>query len=173
MLVSFLTACICIRGFAIRGHEKLAHYGISVPALRHVVSAVIVGAPASIATALVLSRVPEPGPLAGLSLAPWLVVLYFVVGAPIQEEVIFRGLLQTTLATRMAPPTTPGPMYGVAASLLVALLFGGIHWVVGPYTAAAAFILGAVAGELRRRSGSLIPAIICHAFFNLGAIIWT
>jgi membrane protease YdiL (CAAX protease family) len=64
-------------------------------------------------------------------------------------------------------------MYGVVASLLVALLFGGIHLVVGPYTAAAAFILGAIAGEFRRRSGSLIPAIICHAFFNLGGIIWT
>jgi hypothetical protein len=101
-----------------------------------------------------------------------LVALYFVVGAPIQEEVIFRGLLQTTLAINAASPTAPSPKYGVAASFLVALLFGCIHLVVGRYTAAAAFLLGAIAGELRRRSGSLIPAVICHAFFNLAGIIW-
>jgi membrane protease YdiL (CAAX protease family) len=122
---------------------------------------------ACVVTALLLSGVHEPGPLAGLSLAPWLVVLYFIVGAPIQEEAIFRGLLQTTLATGAALPTAPIPKYGVVASLLVALLFGRIHLVVGRYTALAAFILGAIAGEFRRRSGSLVPAIICHAFFNL------
>jgi membrane protease YdiL (CAAX protease family) len=42
----------------------------------------------------------------------------------------------------------------------------------GRYTAAAAFLLGAMAGELRRRSGSLVPAVICHAFFNLAGIVW-
>jgi membrane protease YdiL (CAAX protease family) len=173
MFFTFVTACFCIGGLASRRHEAVAQYGINVPAVRHVVSAVIVSAPISIVTALLLSRVHEPGPLAGLSLAPWLVVLYFVVGAPVQEELIFRGLLQTTLATRMAPLTAPSSMYGVVASLLVALLFGSIHLVVGPYTAVAAFILGAIAGEFRRRSGSLIPAIICHAFFNLAGIIFT
>jgi membrane protease YdiL (CAAX protease family) len=173
MFFTFVTACLFIRGLASRRHEEVAQYGINVPAVRHVVSAVIVSGPISIVTALLLSRVHESGPLAGLSLAPWLVVLYFVVGAPVQEELIFRGLLQTTLATRIALPTESSRMYGVVASLLVALLFGGIHLVVGPYTAAAAFILGAIAGEFRRASGSLVPAIVCHSFFNLGAIIWT
>jgi membrane protease YdiL (CAAX protease family) len=64
-------------------------------------------------------------------------------------------------------------MSEVAASFLIALLFGCIHLVVGPYTAAAAFLLGAIAGEFRRRSGSLIPSIICHVFFNLGGILWS
>jgi len=173
MFVSFLTACLCIRGLAGRRHEKLTQYGITVPALRHTVSAVIVSAPVSIATALLLSRVHESGPLAGLSLAPWLLVLYFVVGASVQEELIFRGLFQTTLATRLSPSTAPDPIYGVAASLLVALLFGCIHLVVGPCTAAAALVLGTIAGEFRRRSGSLLPPITCHALFNLGGIIWT
>jgi membrane protease YdiL (CAAX protease family) len=172
MFFTFVTACLFIRGLASRRHEAVAQYGINVPAVRHIVSAVIVSVPISIVTALLLSRVHESGPLAGLSLAPWLVVLYFVVGAPVQEELIFRGLLQTTLATRIAPLTAPSSMYGVVALLLVALLFGSIHLVVGPYTAVAAFILGAIAGEFRRRSGSLIPAIICHAFFNLAGIIF-
>lgn len=104
MFFTFVIAWACIRVLAIRRHEDVAQYGIEVPAVRHVVWAVIVSAPISIVTALLLSRVREPGPLAGLSLAPWLVVLYFVVGAPVQEELIFRGLLQTTLdLTRTAP----------------------------------------------------------------------
>ena len=94
------------------------------------------------------------------------------MGAPIQEEVIFRGLLQTTLATGVTPATAPSSKYGVVASFLVALLFGSIHLVVGRYTAMAAFVLGVIAGEFRRRSGSLVPAMVCHAFFNLGSIVW-
>jgi membrane protease YdiL (CAAX protease family) len=41
-------------------------------------------------------------------------------------------------------------------------------------TAAAAFVLGLLSGELRRRSGSLLPAILVHAVFNaLAAILLT
>lgn len=172
MLSTFLTACLLIRLLASRGQERVADYGFRLASLRHVVSAVIVSVPISIIIALLLGRAHEPGPLAGLELSPSLIALYFAVGAPVQEEVIFRGLLQTTLANRVTRPPSPGVAPEVAASLLVALLFGAVHMVVGPYTAAAAFLLGAIAGELRRRSGSLIPAVICHTFFNLGAILW-
>ena len=172
MLLTLVTAGALLGFVASRKPDGLARYGISAPTLRQLGAAIIVSAPVAIVTALLLTHAHERGPLAGLSLAPWLVVLYFVVGAPIQEEVIFRGLLQTTLATSAAPPAAPSPKYGVAASFLVALLFGCIHLVVGRYTAVAAFVLGAIAGEFRRRSGSLVPAIICHAFFNLGGIIW-
>jgi CAAX prenyl protease-like protein len=81
--------------------------------------------------------------------------LYFVVGAAIQEEMIFRGLLQTTLARRF--PATLS-FFGTSlsyAAIVVALLFGLIHLEVNPITAAAAFVLGLLSGELRLRSGSL------------------
>ena len=140
-----------------------------MPDIRHRVS---VSAPISIMVALLLGNAHEPGPLAGLQLSPWLVVLCFVVGAPVQEEVIFRGLLQTTLAHPGTLAAAPRVTSAVAASPWVAVLFGAVHLVVGPYTAVAAFVLGVMAGEFRRRSGSLIPAVICHAFFNLGGILW-
>ena len=170
MFLTLATAGAGIRLLASRTPGGLVRYGFNVPPLRY--AAAIISAPVAIVVALLLARAHEAGPLAGLSLAPWLVVLYFVVAAPIQEEVIFRGLLQTTLAVTAAPPTARSPKYDVAASFLVALLFGGIHLAVGRYTAAAAFLLGAIAGELRRRSGSLVPALICHAFFNLAGIVW-
>jgi len=50
-------------------------------------------------------------------------------------------------------------------------LFGLIHLEVNPITAAAAFVLGLLSGELRHRSGSLLPAILVHAVFNAFAAI--
>ena len=57
------------------------------------------------------------------------------------------------------------------AAIIVALLFGLIHLEVNPITAAAAFVLGLLSGELRHRSGSLLPAILVHAVFNAFAAI--
>jgi Type II CAAX prenyl endopeptidase Rce1-like len=59
------------------------------------------------------------------------------------------------------------------ASLAVAVLFGVVHIPVGLFTAVIAFVLGVLAGELRERSGSLIPAIIVHSLFNLCSLFWS
>jgi membrane protease YdiL (CAAX protease family) len=87
---------------------------------------------------------------------------FFLVAAPIQEEFVFRGLLQTALA-RGTAETGWGVHYPVIA---VALLFGAVHMAVGPVTAVCAAGLGLIAGELRRSSGSLLPAILVHSLFN-------
>ncbi|MGB7584289.1 MAG: CPBP family intramembrane glutamic endopeptidase [Terriglobales bacterium] len=97
--------------------------------------------------------------------------LYFGVGASVQEEVIFRGLLQSFLEQRWATlfvlraPLSP-------AVLFTAMLFGIIHMGSGPIVIVAAFVLGLVGGELRRRSGSLIPAMIVHVLFNVPDLLW-
>jgi membrane protease YdiL (CAAX protease family) len=172
MILTFLVAGALMSVMARRAPGGLTQFGVCLPTPRYIGTAIVISTPLAIIAALLLSRAHEPGPLAGISLAPWQAILYFVVGAAIQEETIFRGLLQTTLAGGAAPRTAPTPAYGVAASAAVALLFGAIHLVVGRYTAVAALVLGVVAGEFRRRSGSLVPAIICHASFNLAGFIW-
>ncbi len=94
-----------------------------------------------------------------------------MLGAAIQEEIIFRGLLQTDLARRFAERL---PLLGHSLSwpaIIVAFVFGLLHLVVNPITAVAAFVLGLLAGELRDRSGSLVPAIVVHSLFNLFAFI--
>jgi hypothetical protein len=99
-------------------------------------------------------------------------LLYFIVGAPVQEEVIFRGLLQTTLEQRfVASFQFLGKSLSVAVTI-IAVLFGLIHVGIGVATAIAAFVLGLLAGELRRRSSSLLPAIVLHAIFNASSAIW-
>ncbi|HET6331433.1 MAG TPA: CPBP family intramembrane glutamic endopeptidase [Holophagaceae bacterium] len=172
MMVSFTITCVLI-GLAIhRGWLSAVDFGLRWPARRCLAYSLIFAVPLSAFTAWALSHAREPGPLGGLNLTPALVYLYFAVGAPIQEEVIFRGLLQSTLARSLESFPKWAAASGIAASLAIAALFGLIHLEVGPFTALAALVLGVFAGELRRRSGSLLPAIVCHSIFNLGGILW-
>lgn len=112
------------------------------------------------------------GPLAGLSLPWWKAVLYFVLGAPLQEEIIFRGLIQGGVARTAPGDLAVGTIRISNATLIVATLFAAVHLEVAVFTAVAAFVLGVIAGELRKRSGSLIPAVIVHILFNAGSFFW-
>ena len=172
MVISFAIACL-LTGFAVRrGWLVAADFGLRWPARSYLLHSMLLAIPLSALTAWALSHAHEPGPLGGLSLAPWLLYLCFAIGAPIQEEMIFRGLLQSTLARSLACAPRVAGISGTLASLTIAALFGAIHLVVGPWTALAALVLGVLAGELRRRSGSLLPAIVCHSIFNLGGMLW-
>ena len=164
-------ASILIGAIAIAFRIPLRTFGFRLPATRYLIYALALATPISALAALALSHIKEPGPLAGLQLGPSLVMLYFIVGAPVQEELIFRGLLQTTLARNLQSVARSAATPGIASSLAVATLFALVHLVVGPVTALGAFCLGLLAGELRRRSGSLLPAIVCHAIFNAGGVL--
>lgn len=135
---------------------------------KYTVVALIVGLPFALVVAWCISHVHESGPPAGLSISIGLSVLYFGIAAPIQEEVIFRGLLQSMLTNSLALREASAH----AAPFIVAILFGAVHLVVGPVTAVCALVLGVITGELRLRSGSLLPAVIVHALFNLCGMFW-
>jgi membrane protease YdiL (CAAX protease family) len=98
--------------------------------------------------------------------------LYFIIGSPIQEEIIFRGLIQSMLERRwmITFSVLGGSLSG--AVVFSAALFSIIHLAAGAVVALGAIILGLVAGELRRRSDSLLPAIIVHALFNAADAFW-
>jgi membrane protease YdiL (CAAX protease family) len=86
--------------------------------------------------------------------AYWLVVATVVLGAPLAEELLFRGFLQPSLEPRL------GRSLGLAAS---ALLFGLGH---GLAYALPIGLLGAFFGWLVQRHASLLPAIVAHALHN-------
>jgi hypothetical protein len=86
--------------------------------------------------------------------AYWLVVATVVLGAPLAEELLFRGFLQPSLEPRLGRPL------GLAAS---ALLFGLGH---GLAYALPIGLLGAFFGWLVQRHASLLPAIVAHALHN-------
>jgi len=170
IVISLVVAIILIKvgswnagGFAQFGF-RFCHY-------RYIAAAIVFGVPVAWAVTILVNHLSSGPPPREVSFRPWMTFLYFVVGAAIQEEIIFRGLLQTTLA-RQFPATLSFFDTSLSyATIIVALLFGLIHLEVNPITAAAAFVLGLLSGELRQRSGSLLPVILVHAFFNAFAAI--
>jgi membrane protease YdiL (CAAX protease family) len=149
-----------------------SHFGFEGSGYRYIWIAITLGVPVGFVLTFVASHYNSTNPFDDVSLQPWMIFLYFIIGTPIQEEVIFRGLLQTTLEQRLR---VSFPALGTSISsavLIVAVLFGLIHLAIGVATAVAALVLGLLAGELRRRSSSLLPAIVLHAIFNVFSAMW-
>lgn len=95
--------------------------------------------------------------LTGLAHGPGIAVLgvLVVVGAPVVEELFFRGLLLRSLARRF------GTGWAVPGS---ALLFGLAHY--EPLQLLALLAFGVVLAVLAVRTGRLGPGIFAHAAFN-------
>jgi membrane protease YdiL (CAAX protease family) len=89
-----------------------------------------------------------------------LLVLIVVLGAPVVEELFFRGLLQRSLLRKM------GPVPAVAISSFV---FALTHFQLLQFLALWAF--GAVLGTLAYRTGRLGPGILAHMAFNAVTVI--
>ncbi|MFK7790485.1 MAG: lysostaphin resistance A-like protein, partial [Phycisphaeraceae bacterium] len=88
------------------------------------------------------------------------IVLSAVVIAPLFEELIFRGVLQTSLMRLMNGYRWP-------ALVITAAVFSAIHGSVVPTQALAPlFVLGLAWGYLYERTGSLLAPILAHAVFN-------
>ena len=81
--------------------------------------------------------------------------LLVVIGAPIVEELFFRGLLQRSLQRRV------GPAWAVTVS---AVLFGLAHF--ESIQLPALVLFGVVLGTLAYRTGRLGPGIFAHMAFN-------
>jgi len=100
---------------------------------------------------------------------PWVVLLIIFSAtllAPLLEEIVFRGLVQTALLGALRRRWV--------VVLLAAGLFAGIH--VGsaaPQALAGLWVLGIVLGWVYERTGSLLPCVIVHVGFNSGMLAVT
>jgi len=135
------------------------------------------GAPESIAHAT-LRELAEPGAWRGDgALWWWLVVVSVVIGAPILEEVVYRGCLQTALRDalmdRAGSPTVRGRWVAIIAT---SLLFTAMHYgAADTYALPALFTLSLGFGIARERTGSVVAPIVMHGLFNLvnvGVGVW-
>ena len=79
---------------------------------------------------------------------------------PAVEELFYRGVLQSGL--RKQHP-------GATVVVLVAALFAAAH--VTPQLLPAYFAVGVALSGLRALSGSLLPSLIAHMFFNAVAVV--
>ena len=92
-----------------------------------------------------------------------------VAAAAAGEEFFFRGFLQGQLAARWGDRVA---LWGQAAAFLLPhlplLLVDAALWPLLPVQ----FILGLLLGVLRRRSGSVWPAVVAHVLTNVMAGIF-
>ncbi len=152
-----------------RGTKGIAEFGIAKSPMSYVIAAAVAGIVVGGAIAYLAARYPAPSPLDLSTLPPWSIFVFFILAAPIQEEFIFRGLLQTTIARAVS---VPGGFWAVHFPVVfVAALFGVIHLGSGIVVVAGGVLLGLIAGELRRMSGSLVPAILVHTIFNAASLL--
>jgi membrane protease YdiL (CAAX protease family) len=163
--ISLLIAILLIFLFA-RARSGFAEFGFRIPSSRYVGIAFASGLTLGLVAAFLNHLFPSKPPFDVSGFVPWKIGLYFIVGASVQEEVIFRGLIQSMVEERWAASFRICSTSISGAVAFTAALFGLIHLEVGVAVALGAVMLGLVAGELRRRSGSLLPAIVVHSLFN-------
>ncbi len=89
-------------------------------------------------------------------------VLLIVIAAPISEEVCFRGMLFGGLRTRLPR---------LAAALIGALIFGGLHALTGISAVPPLIFFGFVLALLYEKTGSIVPGILLHMLNNSVALI--
>jgi membrane protease YdiL (CAAX protease family) len=168
--ISLFLSLAIISWFAQRG-SSFAAFGFALPSIRSMLLAVGLGMPLALGAAWLASAFPSQAPFDFASLHRWVLVLYFLVAAPLQEEVIFRGLVQSFLQERWS-----GVLAGCGTKVSLAVIcttvfFAIVHLGSGPATVVGALALSVLAGELRRRSGSLLPAVVVHSLFNAAAML--
>jgi uncharacterized protein len=92
----------------------------------------------------------------------WGLLIGAAIGAPIAEEMLFRGLLFGVLRdTRI----------GLAGTVaMTAALWSALHLQYSLYGVVAIFFIGLYLGWLREKTGSLVPPMIVHGLYN-GSIV--
>ena len=167
---SVLCACIAAMAAAawmdrLNGGRYLGAKRISLPALMACTAS---GVATSLAVWLLVKAFPADGtapPMTlrflegGPEILAWWVVGTLVL-APIGEEVVFRGAIQSHLAPRV----------GVAGAIVIGalcFLLPHLPQLDGYWPAAVAiFALGCVAGVARVRTGSICGSMVVHASYN-------
>lgn len=89
-------------------------------------------------------------------------ILLIVVAAPISEEICFRGMLFGGLRERLPR---------LAAALIAALLFGGLHALTGVTAVPPLIAFGFVLALLYEKTGSILPCVVLHMLNNSVALL--
>jgi membrane protease YdiL (CAAX protease family) len=95
----------------------------------------------------------------------WLLVIALVVAAPLTEEIVFRGFMYRGLAASRV---------GEAGAILIpSAIWAVMHLQYEVFFIVQIFLLGAVFGVLRWKSGSTWLTILLHAIVNLSSLLQT
>ncbi|MCC7145096.1 MAG: CPBP family intramembrane metalloprotease [Phycisphaeraceae bacterium] len=95
-----------------------------------------------------------------------LLLLSAVVLAPLFEEIIYRGLVQTTLLEYLGPANRLLVLM-TSAAIFASIHLGSVTWHMLP----GLFVLALVLGYLYERTATLWPSLIVHLLFNAANIM--
>lgn len=103
-----------------------------------------------------------------------LVIITVIFVMPVFEEMLFRGLFQTTIRSFLASPPVAKRLGSRLSTpwLAIALtsgIFASVHAYAGHWP--ALFVLAVCLGYAYEKSGSLLRSIFIHSFFNATSII--
>lgn len=108
--------------------------------------------------------------------SPLLAILAGWIFAPITEEVVFRGLIQSYLSEHITDSLTLFKWRITLPALIGAIFFAAVHTVllfqgasisVTIFTVLSAFVSGITAGYFRDETSSLVGPFIIHILFNV------
>lgn len=104
-------------------------------------------------------------------------IVLAILLAPIVEEIVFRGYIQTILGFALAKYKNTGKIFWLPI-IITSLIFSLLHFTaiktvniyqtIGIVT--LAFAIGLFAGYFKEKYNSLIPSINLHIFSNMGAV---
>lgn len=158
-----------------------AEYGLSSGALSKRLTLVVLAGYAGVVAALFIWRIASLSLQTMEATARAMQVahalgfyLLVVCVAPLFEELLFRGLLQTWACRAFPRGAGRGPILSWA-TLVTATLFSSIHlpflWpnatVRGWFSVGSSFVAGIILGIVHDRMGSIYLAILIHSLGNL------
>jgi uncharacterized protein len=174
VLLSFatlLTAALCVplifgiaklkRGSRLRDYLALRPVPLRALGRWLGITALFLVASDTLTWALGRPVVPEFMKSAYASADPaWLIWLAFVLGAPLFEEIFFRGFLFKGLE---------GAITATGAIVVTSAMWSAIHVQYDLYGVGTIFVIGLLLGAARRRTDSIVAPLAMHAFANLVA----
>jgi membrane protease YdiL (CAAX protease family) len=155
----------------LRGWSARDYLGLRWPAWRHLGIALVLLAVLSAASEIILRLLEVENPVSlsdeyreakeadALSLL-WINV---VIAAPVAEEILFRGFLQ-----RGWVRSQYGAIPGI---VIISAVWAALHFFYGWILCVDIFVMGLLFGWVRWWSGSTIPTILMHAFYNLYLVV--
>jgi hypothetical protein len=174
LLASLILICLLSKG-------KVSTYGLRGIRLKALVRPTVV----ALVFGIIITGLGELLPMTGFEFMEDFtllqIILFVWIYASVSEELLTRGLLQGFLRPLEKHGLTIFNLYMSVPVLVAALFFGLMH--LGLLTMGASgsavvvivlsgIILGVIAGYYRERTGSIVPAIVVHALFNIcGTVI--
>lgn len=91
--------------------------------------------------------------------AAWMFLISVGIGAPLSEELLFRGLLLPSLAASR--------LGFAGAAVVTSALWTALHWGYSIVGLVEIFAIGLYFAWLRESTGSLWTPLLCHMAYNL------